>query len=92
MGSKSKRLSRYIEDRDKAVRSLDLEKFRKFQEKWSDVLTEWPGDEVAEIAMHKMAVEITSMPEEIKEKARKWLLDRGYMPGIYFYGEEEDDE
>lgn len=68
-------------ERDEAVASLDLEKFKKFYSKWADrgvYQAQFPNDLVAEIAMYKCAVHITSLPDEIRKTAARWLLSRGY--------------
>lgn len=41
-----------------------------------------PSDMVILISAHKMCLEITTMPEELKEKSRKWLKENGYKEGI----------
>lgn len=41
------------------------------------------SDLVLLITMHKMILAVTTMPEDVKTKSRKWLLDRGYKLTIY---------
>ena len=81
--------ARFLEwrkDRDEAVASLDLQKFKAFCLKWQGrgayKLKTLPADNILEITMYKMACEITSIPEDIALKAAEWLLVRGYIPGI----------
>ena len=81
--------ARFLEwrkDRDEAVTSLNLQKFKAFCLKWqmrgAYEKKPLPPDNILEITMYKMACEITSIPEDIALKAAEWLLVRGYIPGI----------
>lgn len=81
--------ARFLEwrkDRDEAVASLDLQKFKAFVLKWQGrgayKVKTLPADNILEISMYKMACEITTIPEDIALKAAEWLLVRGYIPGI----------
>lgn len=83
--------ARFLEwrkDRDEAVASLDLQKFKAFVLKWqmrgAYEKKPLPPDNILEITLHKMACEITSIPEDIALKAAEWLLVRGYIPGIHW--------
>ena len=69
-------IKRYNKDRDRAVLSLDVEKFKIFCKKWGNPIPS--TDEVIEITMRKMACHITSLPIEFRAEAKKWLEDRGY--------------
>ena len=40
------------------------------------------NDAVIEIAMRKMALEIKSMPQDVKDRAGMWLDDHGYARRI----------
>lgn len=77
---------RFLEERDKAVLSLDVEKFKKFHAKWvklgyyDDSL---PSDEILEISLRKMVCAISSATPEQRREAEEWLLSRGYRPDIY---------
>lgn len=81
--------ARFLEwrkDRDEAVASLNLQKFKEFCLKWqmrgAYEKKPLPPDNILEITLHKMACEITTIPEDIALKAAEWLLVRGYIPGI----------
>jgi len=70
-------------ERDEAVASLDIEKFKAFYEKWKKLGIyngELPNDNVVELAIHKMAMEITTLPQEIKDKALVWLIEHNSRP------------
>lgn len=77
---------RWIKDRNSAVQSLNLEKFKRFILKYqkNGVYKQFPlpTDDVMEISMYKMATEITTMPVETRRKAQKWLLMHGLKPYI----------
>jgi hypothetical protein len=75
----------WLKERDEAVSSLDLAKFKAFYEKWLErgiYQSPLPADKIAEIAMYKYAIEITKIPKEVKEKAAEWLTSHGYVVGI----------
>ena len=38
--------------------------------------------EIARIGLHKMRLYISSMPKELVERSKKWLLDKGYSLDI----------
>lgn len=67
----------YIKERDEAVASMDVEKFRKFAEKYNSRV-QYVNDEVVEVMMRKMAVHITSLPVDVRTEAFRWLISRGY--------------
>ena len=68
-------LYQYNKERDKAVKSLDVEKFKKFCKKWGNPVP--PTDEIIEIVMRKMMYHINSFSPEEKESAKKWLEEHG---------------
>lgn len=80
----NKQFAEWLKERNKAVGSLDLKTFKAFYRKWqkAGIYTKaLPTDKVAEIAMYEAAVEIISLPAEVRERAKQWLLDRGYYGG-----------
>ena len=87
---------RWRSERDKAVASLDVGKFKAFIKKWqmfgAYAKKPLPPDNVVEITMYKMACEITSMPESVALKAAKWLVERGYIAGIKWDKEESKND
>lgn len=72
-----KTIRAWRKERDKAVASLDLKTFKKFYNKWlakGMYDKSLPKDDyVTELALHKMALEITAMPDDVKTKAMEWL-------------------
>ena len=84
--AKDKIFEEWRADRDAAVASLDLQKFKAFVLKWQGrgayKVKTLPADKILEITMHKMACEIATIPEETALKAAEWLFVRGYVPGI----------
>ena len=84
--AKDRRFEEWRADRDAAVASLDLQKFKAFVLKWQGrgayKVKTLPADNILEISMYKMACEITTIPEETALKAELWLVNHGYLPGI----------
>lgn len=80
-------VTQYAKDRDAAtiavVEGESLEVFKAFVTKWRDLgfyppCFNLPSDEVIEIAIRKMVIHELRAPESTKQKAAKWLLERGY--------------
>lgn len=83
-------------ERNRAVLSLDVGKFRKFYEKWRRMGIyehELPSDDyVIEIIMRQMVLGIANAPKKAAEEARKWLKERGLNPNPWgVYGESRTD-
>ena len=84
---KMKLLKEYIKDRDDAVLSLDLDKFKAFAKKWIDkgLLPNSfinCSDEVIKSTMCKIVLGLKDAPEDKVEAAKTWLIDNGYRPNI----------
>lgn len=72
-------ITQYIKERDEAVKSMDVNKFKDFIKNHS-MRKNIPSDEAIEIAMRKMAVHITNFDVDTRVDAFRWLLERGYDP------------
>lgn len=78
-----KLIKQYNKDRNEAVMSMDVEKFKAFYKKWEKYMdVPLPADNVLEITMRKMACAIYTLPLEVREEAKQWLLERGYKEGL----------
>lgn len=78
-------MKQFVKERDKAIRSLDVETFKRFYKKWYYMgyyRLPLPADNVIEISMRKMLCEIQSATEEEKKEAEKWLIDHGSQRGF----------
>lgn len=74
-------MQEWILERNVAIRSLDVEKFKAFWKKWSArgfYRNGLPDDEVIEISLYKMLYNLESATEEEKNKAKEWLESRGF--------------
>lgn len=80
-------VSEYVRDRDSAtiavVEGESIEVFKTFVRKWQDIgiyppCFGLPTDGVLEVCIRQMALHEENIPEQTKQKARKWLLARGY--------------
>ena len=72
-------LKQFVKERDEAVRSLDLDKFKAFYEKWKKkgcYRLPLPSDEILERSMRIMILDIKSSTEEEKAAATEWLEER----------------
>ena len=76
-------IKEYVADRDEAILSMDLQKFKNFIMVWSKrgMIPEcftFADDKVIEIAIRKMILGLANPPEDKLEEAKAWLLARGY--------------
>lgn len=68
----------WLKERNKAVATLNLKTFKAFYRKWQKrgVYTEpMPDDRVLEMAVCQMALAITPMPLEVRQKAADRLAE-----------------
>ena len=74
----------WIKERDEAVLSLDLKKFKAFIKKWHDLgLYAMPipdNDMILSITMHQMVLGLADAPESKVIEAQLWLIDHGCNP------------
>ena len=84
MDTRLELLNEWRAELKEAVESLDVNTFRRFATRWiargiyeQDIYNRM-SDEVLEIAIRKMAVNMTETDPAIKEESKRWLLDRGY--------------
>ena len=74
-------LRQWIEERDEALYTFDVDTFKEFYRKWQEhgFYTEpLPPDEVIEIIMRKMVCCLANPPKDKLAEARLWLFDHGY--------------
>lgn len=73
-------LDEWKKERDAVVKTCDVEKFKKFYEKWTKkgfYSIELPPDHVLEISLRKMILDLESATEQEKADARWWLAKKG---------------
>lgn len=58
-----------------AVRDGNVEPLKRLAEKSDQPV---PNDYVLLISAHKMCLAITTMPEDLQAKSRRWLKERGF--------------
>lgn len=83
------KIKKYVKERDEMLRKCSVEELRKFTNahkqyydaEWLKAFNE-ATDEVLEVTLHKMIVNVTSMPEELRSKSAIWLVTRGYHLNI----------
>lgn len=80
-------LNEWLSERDKVVKTYDIDAFKAFWHKWQDkgIYDKWmplPSDEVIEISMRKMVFNMSSATETEKKEAESWLSQRGYSTGL----------
>ena len=73
-----KLLKTWLKERDKVVKSYDIDAFKAFWHKWQskgiyDKRMQLPSDKVIEISMRKMVFHMESATEDEKKEAELWL-------------------
>lgn len=80
-------IKRYVKERDEAtiavVEGESIEVFKAFINKWYKIgylpaCYSLPADDILEISVRKMVIHEVNAPQETKNKAIAWLLERGY--------------
>lgn len=83
---KEKEIREWRRDRDNAVASLDVERFRAFYQKWTErgyYTAPLPDDvRTVEITLYKMAASLTGIPTSRREEAKDWLRHHGFKEGF----------
>lgn len=77
----SKLQKQWLKERDEALYTFDVEKFKRFYRKWSKkgIYTKpLPPDEIIEICMRKCVCAIANPRQDKLAQARAWLSERGY--------------
>lgn len=72
----------FVLERDKAVKSLNVNEFREFYLRWyKRGIYHLPlplNDKIIEISMRKMIIYMRSSSDQEREEAKRWLLEKGY--------------
>lgn len=72
----------FVLERDKAVKSLNVNEFREFYLRWyKRGIYHLPlplNDKIIEISMRKMIIYMRSASDQEREEAKRWLLEKGY--------------
>ncbi len=82
-------IQKYIKARDEMLLKRDVEALRKFVNDHESYFTadyvkainNAPAN-ILEITLHKMIVNVKSLPKSLKNESAKWLLDHGYSGEI----------
>lgn len=78
-------LKKYVKERNEMLKKCSVSEFRKFvnthkQQYSAEYLSAFNAapDEVLKISLHKMIVNVPSLPKELREKSAFWLIMHGY--------------
>ena len=78
-------IEQYVKDRNEMLKKCSVLEFRKFVNAHSrqysaEYLSAFNAapDEVLKISLHKMIVNVPSLPKELREKSAFWLILHGY--------------
>lgn len=79
----------YVKELGECLKKESIDELRKFVQKYSGLFDpvmvkhfSTAPNGVIEITLYKMIYSRTDLPEKLREKAKKWLLDRNYTAGI----------
>ena len=71
----ARKLRAHKKRRDDILRVGDLKEFRKFIIEMSGNIPS--ADEVVEVTFHKLRLEVTSLPDDLRRDSANWLLMHG---------------
>ena len=76
---------RYTKERDEMLKKCDVAELERFVEAHADVLPaafldgfRVAGPELKACILHKMIVNVSKLPKELRDKSALWLVSRGY--------------
>lgn len=79
-------IEQFNKERDEAVKSYDVQKFREFYAKWHfKGAYDMPlpeNDKIIEVMMRKMVYHLRSSTVAERLEAKRWLKERGYTTKI----------
>lgn len=77
-------VKKYVKERNEMLKKCSVTEFRKFVNNHKGLYTQEyidsfnkAADEVLEIALHKMIVNVPSLPKKLREKSAFWLVLHG---------------
>lgn len=80
-----KEIKKYVKERDEMLKKRSVEELRKFvnshKQYYDSAYIEafnMASDNLLEVTLHKMIVNVTSMPETMRSQSAIWLVTRGY--------------
>lgn len=74
-------MQKYLKDRKEVLKSLDIEKAKKFFCKYCLPLPKHENSIIA--GLHKARLYANEITEEEKEISRQWLKDNGFSENIF---------
>lgn len=85
----NRELKRYVKERDEMLRKVSVPELRKFikehamyfEPAFAENINN-ASDEVLKITLHKMIVNVTSMPKELRETSAWWLRLHGFSVDV----------
>ena len=74
------KVSDYVEKRNKLLLTFEDLSNKELLEKIIELnpTNIPPNPEVVKIGLHKMRLYVPSIPKDLQNKSKKWLLDRGF--------------
>ena len=82
----NKEHKQWLKERDEAIYTFDVKKFKAFYRKWVKrgyYEEPLPSDEVLEVAMRKMVCALSDPRADKLAEAKEWLTERGYSHNIW---------
>lgn len=78
-------LKKYVKERDEMLKKCDVNELRKFIETHREYFSKrfleklsFASNEVLEVTLHKMIVNVITLPEPLRIKSALWLAFQGY--------------
>lgn len=83
-------IKKYVKERNEMLKKCSVQELRKFVASHTEfydapyiaAFSKAP-DEVLEVSLHKMIVNVPSLPKELRSNSARWLVLRGYDLNTY---------
>ena len=79
------KIKKYVKERDKMLKKKSVAELRKFVTEHEEFYSEEyikkfneADDEVLEVTLHKMIVNVTSLPPQLRADSARWLIFNGF--------------
>lgn len=76
------RIADFVKERNEALFSLDRKKIEAYMIKYGEPQCVNTPDFIFWAGVYKAICEIKDAPEELAVKARSWLKENGFRPGV----------
>ena len=83
------KISKFVEQRNKLLMEFENMSDKEILFKLIEISSNQQlfyipsSPEIARIGLHKMRLQVPSIPKELQERSKKWLIENGYSLSLY---------